>query len=54
MPIYEFYCKKCHMIFSFFSSTVNTDKRPLCPKCRKVKLERQMSLFSRVRQREQG
>jgi putative FmdB family regulatory protein len=51
MPIYEFYCKKCHMIFNFFSSTINTDKRPLCPKCRKVKLERQMSLFSRVRQR---
>jgi putative FmdB family regulatory protein len=49
MPIYEFYCKKCHMIFNFFSSTVNTDKRPLCPRCRKVKLERQMSLFSRVR-----
>jgi putative FmdB family regulatory protein len=51
MPIYEFYCKKCHTIFNFFSSTINTDKRPLCPKCRKVKLERQMSLFSRVRQR---
>jgi len=51
MPIYEFYCKKCHILFNFFSSAVNTDKRPLCPKCRKVKLERQMSLFSRVRQR---
>jgi putative FmdB family regulatory protein len=51
MPIYEFYCKKCHMIFNFFSSAVNTDKKPLCPRCRKVKLERQMSLFSRVRQR---
>ena len=49
MPIYEFYCKKCHTLFSFFSATVNTDKRPLCPRCRKVKLERQMSLFSRVR-----
>jgi putative FmdB family regulatory protein len=54
MPIYEFYCKKCHMIFSFFSSTINTDKRPLCPRCRKVKLERQMSLFSRLRQRGEG
>ncbi len=49
MPIYEFYCKKCHTLFNFFSATVNTDKRPLCPRCRKVKLERQMSLFSRVR-----
>jgi putative FmdB family regulatory protein len=51
MPIYEFYCRKCHVIFNFFSSRMNTDKRPLCPRCGKVKLERQMSLFSRVRQR---
>ena len=49
MPIYEFYCKKCHMVFNFFSSSINTDKRPLCPRCRKIKLERQISLFSRVR-----
>ncbi len=49
MPIYEFYCKKCHMIFSFFSPSVNTEKRPSCPKCRKTKLERQMSPFATVR-----
>jgi putative FmdB family regulatory protein len=54
MPIYEFYCKKCHTIFSFFSSTVNTDKRPLCPGCGKVRLERQMSVFSRVKNRGEG
>jgi putative FmdB family regulatory protein len=54
MPIYEFYCKKCHTIFSFFSSTVNTDKRPLCPRCGKVRLERQMSVFSRVKNRGEG
>lgn len=54
MPIYEFYCKKCYMIFSFFSATVNTEKRPLCPKCGKVKLERQMSVFSRVRNLAEG
>ncbi|MBN1277548.1 MAG: zinc ribbon domain-containing protein [Deltaproteobacteria bacterium] len=46
MPIYEFYCKKCHTIFNFFSSTVNTEKRPLCPGCKRVRLDRQMSLFS--------
>ncbi len=51
MPIYEFYCKKCHMLFNFFSSTINTEKRPLCPKCGKVKLERRMSLFARVKNR---
>lgn len=54
MPIYEFYCKKCHMLFSFFSSTVNTDKKPFCPKCGRVKLERQMSVFSRVKNRGEG
>ncbi len=51
MPIYEFYCVKCHMLFNFFSSSVNTEKRPLCPKCHKVKLERRMSQFATVRTR---
>lgn len=51
MPIYEFYCQNCHMIFNFFSGTVNTEKRPLCPKCQKTKLARQMSTFSTPRSR---
>lgn len=51
MPIYEFYCQNCHMIFNFFSSTVNTEKRPLCPKCKKKRLTRQMSTFSTLRGR---
>ena len=46
MPIYEFYCNECHMIFNFFSGSVNTKKRPMCPKCGKVKLDRRMSVFS--------
>jgi putative FmdB family regulatory protein len=49
MPIYEFYCKKCHMIFNFFSSSVNIVKRPACPKCNKAELERQMSKFATVK-----
>lgn len=49
MPIYEFYCSDCHVIFSFFSRTVNTDKIPSCPKCDRVELDRQMSLFAVVR-----
>jgi putative FmdB family regulatory protein len=49
MPIYEFYCKDCHTIFNFFSSTVNTEKRPTCPKCRKQTLDRQMSSFAVLR-----
>ncbi len=46
MPIYEFYCKKCNTIYNFFSKTVNTTKIPNCPKCKKVKLSRQMSVFA--------
>lgn len=48
MPIYEFYCKKCHTLFNFYSSRINTDKVPQCPKCKDVKLERQMSIFSSI------
>ncbi|MBW1997938.1 MAG: zinc ribbon domain-containing protein [Deltaproteobacteria bacterium] len=46
MPVYEFYCKSCHMIFEFYSSTINTEKRPRCPRCNRPRLERKMSLFS--------
>lgn len=46
MPIYEFYCEDCHTIFNFFSRTVNTTKRPVCPKCKKKKLRRQVSAFA--------
>ncbi|XCN71926.1 MAG: FmdB family zinc ribbon protein [Candidatus Electrothrix aestuarii] len=35
MPIYEFYCQDCNTIFNFFSSRINTEKRPDCPKCGK-------------------
>jgi putative FmdB family regulatory protein len=48
MPIYEFYCGECNTIFNFFSKTVNTTKRPSCPRCKKTKLKRQMSVFSRL------
>lgn len=46
MPIYEFYCPSCHMLFSFLSRTVNTTKRPMCPRCKKKRLQRQVSLFA--------
>lgn len=46
MPIYEFYCDRCHTIFNFFSKSINTAKRPNCPKCNKPKLSRQMSSFA--------
>jgi putative FmdB family regulatory protein len=46
MPIYEFYCEDCNTIFNFFSKTINTTKRPKCPKCKTKTLSRQMSAFA--------
>ncbi|MBL7181037.1 MAG: FmdB family zinc ribbon protein [Pseudomonadota bacterium] len=46
MPIYEFYCKDCNTIFNFFSKTVNTTKKPKCPKCKTRTLTRQISLVA--------
>jgi putative FmdB family regulatory protein len=46
MPIYEFYCGNCHMVFNFLSRRVNTDKRPNCPRCARPDLDRKVSLFA--------
>lgn len=48
MPIYEFYCHRCHRLYNFFSRRVNVDTVPLCPRCKTVKLKRQMSLFAHI------
>lgn len=48
MPIYEFYCEKCHTIYNFLSKTVNTEKIPDCPKCQHSRLQRQVSLFAAI------
>ena len=46
MPIYEFYCEDCNTIFNFFSKTINTTKKPKCPRCKTKTLSRQMSAFA--------
>jgi putative FmdB family regulatory protein len=46
MPIYEFYCSRCNTIFTFFSRSVNTTKRPDCPRCGGPQLTRRMSAFA--------
>jgi len=48
MPIYEFYCARCNTVYNFFSKSVNTEKVPCCPRCKTVKLQRRMSVFSVV------
>jgi len=54
MPIYEFYCRKCNTLYNFFSRGVNTEKIPSCPRCKKVKLQRRMSVFAKISQRNEG
>lgn len=46
MPIYEYYCSKCHTIFNFFVRSSSNTKKPQCPKCGKKDLEKQISRFA--------
>ena len=46
MPIYEFACPKCRMIFSFLSKRVHPDHLPTCPKCGHGNLTKQVSRFA--------
>jgi putative FmdB family regulatory protein len=46
MPIYEFACPKCRVIFNFLSKRINPDRLPVCPKCGNKKMTRQMSTFA--------
>lgn len=54
MPIYEFYCRKCDTVYNFFSRSANTEKVPLCPLCKTVRLKRQVSLFARISGKNEG
>ena len=53
MPIYEFYCEPCHTIYNFFSKRINTEKKPVCPNCTHTELQRQVSLFSVSKNRQE-
>ncbi len=46
MPIYEFYCRKCNTLYNFLSRKLQPDKRPKCPHCKTITLEKQLSLFA--------
>src|SRR3990172_8584722 len=48
MPIYEFFCRKCYTVYNFFSRSCNTEKIPLCPQCKTIRLKRQVSLFAKI------
>jgi putative FmdB family regulatory protein len=49
MPIYEFACPKCRVIFNFLSKRVKPDRLPLCPKCGNKKMVKQVSSFAMTR-----
>ena len=49
MPIYEYACPACRVIFSFLSKRINPDRSPTCPKCGNKKMVKQMSRFAMSR-----
>lgn len=49
MPIYEFACPKCRVIFNFLSKRVEPDRLPVCPKCGNKKMVKQVSGFAMIR-----
>src|SRR6267378_3807014 len=49
MPIYEYACPKCRVIFNFLSKRIDPEKSPTCPKCGNKKLTKQMSRFAMSR-----
>jgi putative FmdB family regulatory protein len=46
MPIYEYACPKCRVIFNFLSKRMNPSGVPACPRCGNKKMTKQMSRFA--------
>jgi len=47
MPIYEFYCARCHAIYSFLARAAGAAaRRPSCPRCGMPDLDRRVSSFA--------
>ena len=49
MPIYEYACPKCRVIFNFLSKRVDPKHLPTCPKCGNEKMVKEMSRFASPR-----
>jgi putative FmdB family regulatory protein len=49
MPIYEFACPQCRVVFSFLSKRVNPDRLPVCPRCGNKKMVKEVSRFAALR-----
>lgn len=46
MPVYEYYCEDCHVIYSFRVIDFHSTKQPQCPDCGRKRLEKQISMFA--------
>ena len=53
MPIYEYACPKCRVIFNFLSKRITPDRLPTCPKCGNKKMVKQISRFAMSRGRKE-
>ncbi len=49
MPIYEYACPKCRVVFNFLSKRINPEGLPTCPKCGNKKMVKQLSRFAMSR-----
>lgn len=49
MPVYEFYCQRCHTIYNFFSRRIDTTTVPDCPGAANHTLTRRVSMFTYAR-----
>jgi putative FmdB family regulatory protein len=49
MPIYEYACPKCRVVFNFLSKRINPDRSPVCPKCGNKNMTKQLSRFAMSR-----
>ena len=46
MPIYEYACPRCRVIFNFLSRRIDPGHLPTCPKCGNAEMVKQMSGFA--------
>jgi putative FmdB family regulatory protein len=49
MPIYEFYCSRCHVLLNFFSPRIDTTAKPACPRCGNPETERRPARFATLK-----
>jgi len=49
MPIYEFACPRCRVVFNFLAKRVNPKRLPIWPKCGNKKMAKIMSNFATPR-----